>query len=565
MRTWPIGHPGRLGGWERMPASDSGLKKAMRKNPHLLEYIQEFVTRHRLRPEFHESISRSMADSEQVNVIYPVGDPIFVHIFSTESIPISYKSVGPPMTPELQPKFRSVVQQVYNKAVYLDPHESVEQFEKNLMGLIDASTRVSEEGAKEKKSLFGDLFTEPRIPVTEDELALIKYHARQSIVLSGPLEPLLRDPYIEDIHCIGHDNVSIVHKVFQAMPTDIKFESVDELDNYVRALSERIGRPASMARPIIDGTLPDGSRINLVYADDVSVRGPSFSIRKFAEEPISITQLIEWKTISAQEAAYIWICLEEGMSIFFCGETASGKTTTMGAVLPFIKYDSKVYTAEDTVEMQVPHKVWQRLATRDFGPEESRVDTFSLLKAALRSRPNYIIVGEIRGKEGSVAFQAMQTGHPVLSTFHAASTRKLIQRFTSDPINVPITFIDNLNVAFFQAGVYREGKFLRRTMFIDEVVGFNEALGGIMTRTIFLWNAADDSHMFKGMNNSYILEEKIAVKRGYGDKRRIYSDLALRTRILEEMVSRKMFKYEQVSETIREFQKKGVSGLPFPV
>jgi len=215
--------------------------------------------------------------------------------------------------------------------------------------------------------------------------------------------------------------------------------------------------------------------------------------------------------------------------------------------------------------MQVPHKVWQRLATRDFGPEESRVDTFSLLKAALRSRPNFIIVGEIRGKEGSVAFQAMQTGHPVLSTFHAASTRKLIQRFTSDPINVPITFIDNLNVAFFQAGVYREGKFLRRTMFIDEIVGYNEALGGIMTRTIFLWNAADDSHMFKGMNNSYILEEKIAVKRGYSDKRKIYGDLALRTKILEEMVSRKIFKYEKVAEITKEFQKKGVSGLPFPV
>lgn len=549
-----------------MPVDEAGLKKAMRRNPHLLEYVQEFVTRHRSPPEFHPSVDRKMGDETQVNIIYPVGDPLFVHIFSTESIPISYKSVQPSMTPDLQPKYRKVIQQVYNKAVYMDPHASVTEFEKNLMGLIDTSTKVTQTSEETgRRQIFGDLFTEPKISLTQHELDLVKYHARLGIVLSGPLEPLLRDPYIEDIHCIGNDNVSIVHKIFQAMPTDIKFESMDELDNYVRALSERIGRPASMARPIIDGTLPDGSRINLVYADDVSVRGPSFSIRKFAEEPISVTQLIEWNTISAQEAAYLWLCMEEGMSIFFCGETASGKTTTMGAVLPFIKYDSKVYTAEDTIEMQVPHKVWQRLATRDFGPEESRVDTFSLLKAALRSRPNFIIVGEIRGKEGSVAFQAMQTGHPVLSTFHAASTRKLIQRFTSDPINVPITFIDNLNVAFFQAGVYREGKFLRRTMFIDEIVGYNEALGGIMTRTIFMWNAADDTHMFKGMNNSYILEEKIAVKRGYSDKRKIYGDLALRTKILEEMVSRKMFKYEQVTEITREFQKKGVSGLPFPV
>ncbi len=548
-----------------MPEYDVGLRKAFKRNHHLKVHVDQFFVNHRLRPTLVTEISRDMAEAEAVNIIYPVGDPLFVHIFSTKSIPISYTSVQPPLTGELQQKFARIMRRVYDKAVYKAPHKDLKEFEDNLVKLIDESTVTVEEQRKERKALFGDMFSEPKIQVTAEEAELVKYHAIQNIILSGPLQPLLRDPYIEDIHCIGHDNVSIVHKVFQSMPTNIEFDSTEELDNYVRALSERIGRPASLARPIVDGTLLDGSRINLIYAEDVSVRGPSFSIRKFSEEPISITQLIEWNSISSREAAYLWLCLEEGMSVFFCGETASGKTTTMGAVLPFIKYDSKVYTAEDTIEMQVPHKVWQRLATRDFGPEESRVDTFALLKAALRSRPNYIIVGEIRGKEGSVAFQAMQTGHPVLSTFHAASTRKLIQRFTSDPINVPITFIDNLNVAFFQAGIYREGKFLRRTMLIDEIVGFNEALGGIMTRTVFIWNAADDSHVFKGMNNSYILEEKIAVKRGYGDKRRIYDDLSMRTKILDEMRARKIFKYEEVEDVIKEFQKKGVSGLPFPV
>lgn len=544
---------------------EAGLKKAMRKNPHLMTYVQEFVRLNKSPPKFYKALTRDMDTLIEINIVYPIGDPLFVHIYSTKSIPIKYTSVQPLLTEELLPRYKTVIQQVYNKAVYEKPHETAKQFEENLFKLIDASTTVVADGKSPKKNLFGDLFTEPKVPVTKEELKLVKYHARQSIILSGPLEPLLKDPYIEDIHCIGTQNISLVHKIFQSVPTNVKFGSEEELDNYVRSMSERIGRPASMARPIVDGTLEDGSRINLIYADDVSVRGPSFSIRKFAEEPISITQLIAWNTISAQEAAYIWLCLEDGMSMFLCGETASGKTTTMGATLSFIKHDSKVYTAEDTIEMQVPQKVWQRLATRDFGLEESKVDTFALLKAALRSRPNYIIVGEIRGKEGGVAFQAMQTGHPVLATFHAASTRKLIQRFTSDPINVPITFIDNLNVAFFQGGIYRGGKFLRRTLFIDEIVGYNEALGGIMTRTIFVWNAADDTHVFKGMNNSYILEEKIAVKRGYADKRRIYDDLALRTRILEEMVKRKILKFAQVDHIIEEFQKKGVNGLPFPV
>ena len=548
-----------------MPVDKVAFSKAMEHNPHLSVYVQEFMNVQRKMPEFHTSLAKEVGDREELNIIYPIGDPLFVHVFMTKSVPITYTSVQPILDDYLRPRYDRIIHQVYNKALLEKPHDTIKEFEESLMKLIDASTVVSDNTDVPKRKLFGDLFAEPKIPVTEEELERVRFHARQNIVLNGPLQPLLMDPYIEDISCIGTQYISLIHKIFQATPTNIKFSSEDELDNYVRSMSERIGRPVSMARPIIDGTLQDGSRINLIYADDVSVRGPSFSIRKFAAEPISITQLVNWNTVSAQEAAYIWMCLEEGMSIFFCGETASGKTTTMGAALPFIKHESKIYTAEDTIEIQVPHKVWQRLATRDFGPEESRVDTFALLKAALRSRPNYIIVGEIRGKEGSVAFQAMQTGHPVLATFHAASTRKLIQRFTSDPINVPITFIDNLNVAFFQGGIYRGGKFLRRTLFIDEIVGYNEALGGIMTRTVFMWNAADDTHVFKGMNNSFILEEKIAVKRGYADKRKIYDDLALRTRVIEEMVRRGILKFEQVDKIMEEFQKKGVSGLPFPV
>jgi len=537
----------------------------MDRNPHLRVAVERFVSKHRQWPEFYQSLSREMGEWEEINIVYPIGDPYFVHIFSTRSIPITYTSIQPPMPENLLPRFTQIVQQVYSNAVYEKPHADKNEFVKRLDKLIDGATKVVEETRERRRNLFGNLFGEPKVEVTEEELALVRHHARRQIIENGPLEPLLRDPYIEDIHCIGTQEISLVHKVFQAVPTNLRFQSKDELDNYVRGMSERIGRPASIARPIVDGTLEDGSRISLVYADDVSVKGPSFSIRKFAAEPVSITQLIAWNTLSAQEAAYLWICLEEGMSIFFCGETASGKTTTMGTVFPFIKHDSKIYTAEDTTEMQVPQKVWQRLATREFGPEESRVDTFSLLKAALRSRPNYIVVGEIRGKEGGVAFQAMQTGHPVLATFHASSTKKLIQRFTSEPINVPVTFLDNLNVAFFQAGIYREGKFLRRTMFIDEIVGYNEALGGIMTRTVFLWNAVDDTHMFKGMNNSFVLEEKVAVKRGYADKRRIYEDLALRTNILEQMVRNNIFAYRKVSEILHEFQKKGVKGLPFPV
>jgi flagellar protein FlaI len=330
-------------------------------------------------------------------------------------------------------------------------------------------------------------------------------------------------------------------------------------------MSERMGRPASISRPIIDGALPDGSRINIIYADDVSVNGPTFTIRKFSAEPLSAAQLSGWNTVSAQEAAYLWLCLENGMSVFVCGETASGKTTLLNAIFPFIRYDQKIFSAEDTLEVQPPHAVWQQLSTREFGPEESKVDTFALLRAGLRSRPNYIIVGEIRGKEGNVAFQAMQTGIPVMATFHAASVKRMIQRFTGAPISVPITSMDNLNVAVFQAGVYRNGKLIRRTLSIEEILGYSEAMGGVMTRAVFVWNPVSDQHIFRGMNNSFILEERIAVKRGYKDKRDIYKELALRTRIIEKMVETNMTSYKTVNDILKAFQKEGVAGLPFTV
>ena len=156
-------------------------------------------------------------------------------------------------------------------------------------------------------------------------------------------------------------------------------------------MSERIGRPVSDNKPIIDGSLLDGSRINIIYSDDVSTLGPSFTIRKFAEETISITQLIQWGTLSSQLAAYIWIGLEYGMSMLVSGETASGKTTTLNAILPFIDHNVKIYSAEDTAEVKVRHKLWQRLVTRESKNEDAKVDMFDLLKAALRSRPRYIL------------------------------------------------------------------------------------------------------------------------------------------------------------------------------
>jgi flagellar protein FlaI len=553
---------------------DAEFQKAVQRNPHLGEYVKKFMREQgEDEPTFMVSLSKDI-DRAKVNIILPVGDPVFIHLYGgDEQGEVNYYGVEPELNDTEKIKYKAALDIILEKS----SNEPVPNTEAELKDLItklfnesidigSGDSMDAEDGDKGKFDIIQKLMpVQKKVPMTQGEYNKILYHLERDIIGSGPIEPIIRDPYLEDISSIGVDNVFIVHKIFDTIKTDLTFGDEEGLDNWLRSMSERIGRPVSDARPIADGALPDGSRINIIYSIDVSKRGSSFTMRKFSEVPVSIIQLINWGALDAEMAAYMWMCLENGMSIFFSGETASGKTTMLNACLAFVNPRAKIFSAEDTAEVQPPQPVWQQLITREEGPPESRVDTFALLKAALRSRPNYIIVGEIRGAEGNVAFQGMQTGHPVLATFHASAVSKMIQRLTADPINVPVTFIDNLNIAMILSAVYRKGKFLRRALAIEEIEGYYEEIGGVATRAVFLWEPDSDTHKFRGLNNSYILEDKIATKLGYEDKRMIYQDLFLRAKILEEMRSRGIEDYYDVLEIIVNFYKHGVDGLPFAV
>jgi flagellar protein FlaI len=315
--------------------------------------------------------------------------------------------------------------------------------------------------------------------------------------------------------------------------------------------------------PIVDSTLPDGSRINIVYSDDVSVKGPSLTIRQGDETPLSIAQITKWGTLSPRLAAYLWLCLENEQTVFVVGETASGKTTTLNASLSFIPRDSKIYTAEDTAEVLPPHDTWQQLLTREAGGDGTDIDLFDLVATALRSRPDYIIVGEVRGEEGQMAFQAAQTGHPVMLTFHASDIVSMIQRFTGEPINVPETFMDNADVALFQNRVKQGDDVLRRVTSVQEIEGYSDEMGGVVTREVFSWDPVEDEIVFQGMNNSFVLEEQIATLLGYADTRDIYDDLDFRADIMRRMFQEEILGYHEVNETIEAFQRDGIEGLPF--
>ncbi|MFZ2410241.1 MAG: type II/IV secretion system ATPase subunit [Candidatus Methanoperedens sp.] len=533
------------------------LDDAQKRNPHLSEYLTEFQKNKKSVPLFITQLSREMALEKTPNIIYPVGDPIFIHIYGETGKDIEYFVIEPRLKHDEINKFNLIVEKVLEKGLKIKVSVSKDQLKQSLLSLFDDTVKI---GTIQKR-----LFAPLAISITKEEYNKFSYLIVRDIVDGGPVEATLRDPYLEDIHCIGLNPVAIVHKIFGNINTNIQFDSKQSLDNWLRTMSERIGRPIGDANPIAGGTLPSGSRIAIAYSDDISRRGSSFTIRKFTKTPLSITQLIKWGTLSSQEAAYLWLCLENGMSIFLCGETASGKTAALNATLVFIDQKAKIYSAEDATEVTPPHDVWQQLATKEEGAEESQVHMFTLLKAALRSRPNYIIVGEIRGVEGAVAFQAMQTGHPVLATFHASSVKRMIQRFIGNPINVPVTFIDNLNVCVVLHAMYRNGMLIRRIAAMEELEGYYEEAGGVVTRAVFQWNPANDAHEFRGLNNSYILEEKIAVRQGYKDKRKIYDELATRARILDAMVEHGIFDFMETFEIVKAYRERGLEGVPFPV
>jgi len=356
----------------------------------------------------------------------------------------------------------------------------------------------------------------------------------------GLLEPIILDPHIEDVSCSGLGAVFLEHKVFGGLRSSIAFNTHEELDQFVVRLADQIKRPVTIRNPIVDAVLPDGSRINIVYGRDLSQRGSNFTIRKFSDTPLSVFELIEFGSLDYRMAAYLSLVLEHGMNTFVAGETASGKTTLMNAITTFVPHAAKVVSIEDTPEVQVPHPNWIREVAKagtrsDDGPQVSMLD---LLKAALRQRPNLIIIGEIRGEEGAIAFQAMQTGHAVMATFHAAAVEKLIQRLTGNPINVPKTYIDNLNVVVIQSAVKLPNDRLgRRALSINEIVGYDPVSDSFSFVEVFRWNPSTDEFEFVGDKNSFLLEEKIVPRLGIArnDKWKVYEVLNRRAKVFEKM------------------------------
>jgi len=524
------------------------LQERTAQAPHLLEYLHQVPIADVGVPEYYPELNRKLGDLKHPNLIYPVAEHLFVHIFPDhEDARDYYIAIEPSSIGDVEPILEQLERRLMDYVDALERAETPEAKAEVLRQAVRENCVVTSNGEGRRsdgKKPGGGLFSRParsggKIPVTAKQLAGLEYLLVRDKIGLGVLEPLIHDPYIEDISCSGLGLVFIEHKIFKGLKSTVSFERTEALDEFVIRLSEKIQKPVTYRNPIVDATLPDGSRINIVYGSDVSKRGSNFSIRKFTSVPLSIVDIIGSGGLDCHMAGYLWLTVNEGMNLFVSGETASGKTTLLNAISSFIQPWAKIVSIEDTPELQVPHPNWIREVVRgSMSDEDSSVTMFSLLKAALRQRPNAILVGEIRGEEGAVAFQAMQTGHAVMATFHASTVEKLIQRLTGHPIDVPKVYVDNLNVVVLCSSVrLPSGKMGRRIVSISEIIDYDSDTDSFSFIEIFRWDSSRDIFEFTGNGNSYLLEQVIAPKRGLDvrNKRVVYDELERRAGLIQKL------------------------------
>jgi len=401
---------------------------------------------------------------------------------------------------------------------------------------------------KNVRSIVRDYAIDVDVPTLEK----ILYYTIRDFIKFGKLDALMHDSTIEDVSCNGFDlPIYLYHKKYLNIPTSVIFEE-EELDSFIIRLAQRSGKHISIAEPMIDAAMPDGSRIQMTLGTAVTAHGSTFTIRKFKDVPLTPIDLINWKTFSSENMAYLWLCIENNKSLIFAGGTASGKTSSLNAVSLFMPERAKIVTLEDTRELQLPHPNWIPGVTRDAftADERGAIDMYDLLKAALRQRPEYLLVGEVRGKEALTLFQAMSTGHTTFSTMHADSVASAIHRLENPPISVPRTMIQALDIISIQAQIYVKGQRTRRSTKIVEITDIDPVTRNIRTNDIFVWNPTND--VIERVGESKALKD-IEARRGW-TAHELKAELVRRQKVLEYLVDNKINDFNAIATIIHAYE-----------
>lgn len=387
--------------------------------------------------------------------------------------------------------------------------------------------------------------------LSEHQVEKLLYYLKRDFIGYERIDPIKYDINVEDISCDGYNSpVFVYHSEYEQVITNIH-HGTDELDDFVVKLAQRSGKGISKRRPQVDATLPDGSRAQLTLGREVSDHGTNYTIRQFNDVPFTPIDLINWKTFSLDEMAFLWLSIENHKSLIFAGGTASGKTTSLNAVSLFIPSNAKIVSIEDTREVELPQRNWIASVTRPSFSDDDKgdIDEFDLLEAALRQRPDYIVMGEIRGEEGRTAFQVMSTGHTTYTTFHADSVGEVLKRFTTDPINVSKTMFTALDLVSIQTSTRVQGKKVRRNKSITEINHYDAENDEINVQDVFQWQAETDEFLQMGDSNTL---EDIMFDRGWS-RETLDEELRKRRVVLAYLIDRGLNSYAQVAATFQAF------------
>ncbi len=482
---------------------------------------------------------KKISDKTKINIRYPLIEPFaFAHIYWNPKVyELNYEIEEPVMTieeSEIKDKIVAVMKEI------IDFEEVIEKNEEKLMEYIDER--------------FKFLATEMGMDIPYDSYKKIYYYLCRDFIGFNELDPLLRDFFVEDVECNGINTpVYVVHRIYRNLKTNLVYKNTDILEAFVEKLAQRCGKYISYSKPILDGTLPDGSRVNATYTKDITSRGPTFTIRKFTKVPWTPPHLILFETLSPEALAYLWLLIQYKMSLLIVGGTSSGKTTLLNALAFFIPPEMRVVSIEDTREVNLPRENWLPSVTRSAtGLDKSgEIDLFELLKTSFRQNPEYVIVGEVRGKEAYVLFQGMASGHASISTMHADSVETVIKRLQTPPIELSPTLLDVLDCVCVMTHATVNKQETRKLKEIVEIVNVDDE-GIANTNTPFMWNPADNQFYFK--TNSRIID-KIRQRYGLGQGE-LEKEFRRRIQLIYQLYKRKILDFREVQNIINEYYKK---------
>ena len=392
-----------------------------------------------------------------------------------------------------------------------------------------------------------------RLKIPQDSADKFIYYVRRDFLGYGILDVPMRDPNIEDISCNGTGiPVYVWHRYYESIPTNIAYNSKEELDSFITRLAYKAGHQISVSRPILEGTLPEGFRVHLTL-EEVSKRGDTFTIRKIKANPFTIIDLIDFGTVSPQMAAYFWILVENLRSIIVAGATASGKTALLNSISMFIRPEMKVVTIEEIRELHL-HENWIPMVTRpSFQPGVQEVTLFDLLKSSLRQRPDYIIVGEIRGEEAYTLFQSISVGHGGLCTIHAEDVESVEKRLLTKPMNIPPMLIPMMNAIVLIGRTKLDETTVRRVLDVSEITGVTEKSGRATFSEIYRWQPESDSYILgaKSASESCIFKKITEIK--HVPMETLLDELERREHVLKWMVRKNVKSYDDVANIVRRY------------